>query len=92
MIIFQVREGVFGQRGWRNVHFWKVWLPAWLGGCVTRIVIGSEISIGELKTRGYNWFDKRIARDNVYRLSMADTGLDLKEWPSDLVKAYKERP
>jgi hypothetical protein len=77
VIIFQVRVGYFGQYGWRKVPFWSTWLPAWLMERVTRIVIGSSDSIGEMSVDGYHWFDKRVRRDRVHELTGLDTSLNL---------------
>lgn len=91
MILFQLRQGVFGGGGWINVPFWKVWLPTMLfGPFVSRIIIGTADSISEMNAKGYNWFDKRVPRDLIHELSMWDTRLDLLDKPSDLIKAYKQ--
>jgi hypothetical protein len=84
MIVFQVRQGYFGQRGWRTVGFWT-WLWAEFDDRVARVVFGS---CEELAADGYNWFDKRFPRDCLHELSMWDTMQDLKKFDSDLIKAY----
>lgn len=77
MIIFQARIGLFGQRGWRKIGFWT-WLFALLGDRVVRIIIGSEVSVGEMNDTKYHWFDKRVPVERLHEMAMIDDVLDMK--------------
>lgn len=76
MIVFQVRQGCFGQYGWRTVGFWT-WLWAEFDDCVARVVIGSAISIDQIAKPRHNVFEKLVPWDRMNEVGWNERGLYL---------------